>query len=236
MTNKANEDFNEVNNDVNNDANEVNAETGNEANSKPEQETTDEANAETSDGATQAEDNETAAEELDPLTALQKAYETLEQEKAATDNQMLRLQADFDNFRKRTRAEKDEWRAMIVSGFCTDLLPVLDNFRWAVLAMEKDDSAKPHLAGVQMILKQLNDVLTAKGVEPIKTVGEDFDPKFHDAMGQVEVEDESQAGKVLEEVMAGYKIGDRVIRVARVKVGALKAAADAENQDLETDK
>ena len=167
-------------------------------------------------------------QEADPMTELQKAFDDLTKAKAEADSQMLRLQADFDNFRKRTRAEKEEWRAMIVSGFCTDILPVMDNFRWAVMAMEKDEAAKPHLAGVQMILKQLTDVLAAKGVEQIKTVGEDFDPKYHDAMGQVEVEDESRNNKVLEEITAGYKIGEKVIRAARVKVGAFKGGEAAE--------
>ena len=167
-------------------------------------------------------------QEADPITELQKAFDDLTKAKAEADSQMLRLQADFDNFRKRTRAEKEEWRAMIVSGFCTDILPVMDNFRWAVMAMEKDEAAKPHLAGVQMILKQLTDVLAAKGVEQIKTVGEEFDPKYHDAMGQVEVEDESQNIKVLEEITAGYKIGEKVIRAARVKVGAFKGGEAAE--------
>lgn len=167
-------------------------------------------------------------QEADPITELQKAFDDLTKAKAEADSQMLRLQADFDNFRKRTRAEKEEWRAMIVSGFCTDILPVMDNFRWAVMAMEKDEAAKPHLAGVQMILKQLTDVLAAKGVEQIKTVGEEFDPKYHDAMGQVEVEDESQNNKVLEEITAGYKIGEKVIRAARVKVGAFKGGEAAE--------
>lgn len=220
MTNKTNEQCNNEDlNEVNQDINQENATVNDVDNEKANEEENQEGAAE--------------EEELDPFAALQKAYETLEQDKEALDNQMLRLQADFDNFRKRTRAEKDEWRAMIVSGFCADLLPVMDNFRWAVMAMEKDEAAKPHLAGVQMILKQLLDVLAAKGVEAITTVGEDFDPKFHDAMGQVEVTDESQAGKVLEEVMAGYKIGDKVIRVARVKVGALKtesAESAAEEQ------
>ena len=186
----------------------------------------DEAQA-ASETAESAESAETAEEE-DPLAAMAKALAELEQAKSETDNQMLRLQADFDNFRKRTRAEKEEWRSMIISGFCADILPVLDNFRWAVMAMEKDEAAKPHWAGVQMILKQLNDVLGAKGVEQIKTLGEDFDPKYHDAIGQVEVEDESQVNKVVEEITAGYKIGEKVIRVARVKVGAAKQAAAAE--------
>ncbi|MGI5824373.1 MAG: nucleotide exchange factor GrpE [Bacillota bacterium] len=170
------------------------------------------------------------AEPADPLETLQKAFDELAKAKEDADNQMLRLQADFDNFRKRTRAEKEEWRAMIVAGICTDILPVLDNFRWAVMAMEKDESAKTHLAGVQMILKQLLDVLNAKGVEQIKALGEEFDPKFHDAVGQIEVDDETRNNKILEEITAGYKIGDKVIRASRVKVGVFsgEAAADAE--------
>lgn len=178
-----------------------------------------------------AESNaETAEEQLDPMAEMAKALAELETAKAETDNQILRLQADFDNFRKRTRAEKDEWRAQIVSGFCGDILPVLDNFRWAVMAMEKDEAAKSHLAGVQMILKQLNDVLSAKGVEQIKTVGEEFNPKYHDAMGKVEVDDEAQDNKILEEITAGYKIGEKVIRAARVKVGIKKQDKTQENE------
>ena len=175
-----------------------------------------------------AETAETVEEQLDPMAEMEKALAELKEAKAETDNQLLRLQADFDNFRKRTRSEKEDWRAQIVSGFCGDILPVLDNFRWALMAMEKDDAAKPHLAGVQMILKQLIDVLGTKGVEQIKTIGEEFDPRYHDAMGQVEVEDEAQNNKVVEEIMAGYKIGEKVIRVARVKVGMKKQAEDAE--------
>lgn len=169
----------------------------------------------------EAEPEAAEAEEvpLDPLEKLQQDFSRLSEEKDALANQMLRLQADFDNFRKRTRAEKEDWRAMIVSGFCTDILPVLDNFRWAVQAMEKDEAAKSHLAGVQMILKQLLDVLSAKGVTQIQALGEPFDPKFHDAIGQVEVDDDAQVNKVVEEITAGYQIGDKVIRVARVKVG-----------------
>ncbi len=185
--------------------------------------------AETKEAA--AEETESAEAELDPLEKLQQDFSRLSEEKNALSNQMLRLQADFDNFRKRTRAEKEEWRAMIVSGFCTDILPVLDNFRWAVQAMEKDESAKPHLAGVQMILKQLLDVMSSKGVTQIHALGEPFDPKFHDAIGQVEVDDESRVNKVVEEITAGYQIGDKVIRVARVKVGCRKKEESEEQTE-----
>ena len=200
----------------------VNEEVNSEVKEAVKEEVTEEVTEEAKPSADGTAEAETQAEDADPMAELQKAFDDLTKAKAEADSQMLRLQADFDNFRKRTRAEKEEWRAMIVSGFCTDILPVMDNFRWAVMAMEKDEAAKPHLAGVQMILKQLTDVLAGKGVEQIKTIGEEFDPKYHDAMGQVEVDDESQNNKVLEEITAGYKIGEKVIRAARVKVGAFK--------------
>ena len=200
----------------------------NQSTDKCEEDTQEPEVAANDDQESQTETNSEAAEiseeeeVVDPLEVLQKAFAELEKAKEDVDNQMLRLQADFDNYRKRTRAEKEEWRSMIVSGFCGDILPVLDNFRWAVMAMEKDEAAKTHLAGIRMILKQLTDVLHAKGVEQIKTLGEDFDPKFHDAIGRVEVEEEAQDNKIIEEITAGYKIGDKVIRAARVKVGMLK--------------
>ena len=202
--------------------NQVNDQVNEEVNSEVKEAVKEEVTEEAKPSADGTAEVETQAEDADPMAELQKAFDDLTKAKAEADSQMLRLQADFDNFRKRTRAEKEEWRAMIVSGFCTDILPVMDNFRWAVMAMEKDEAAKPHLAGVQMILKQLTDVLAGKGVEQIKTIGEEFDPKYHDAMGQVEVDDESQNNKVLEEITAGYKIGEKVIRAARVKVGAFK--------------
>ncbi|MBQ3180179.1 MAG: nucleotide exchange factor GrpE [Firmicutes bacterium] len=162
------------------------------------------------------------AEELTPEEALAKlaaAYRALEQQKEALDGQMLRLQADFDNFRRRTRTEKEEWSQNITANFCSDLLPVIDNFGRALDALKKSGMDEGHLTGVEMIARQLAELMQAKGVERIPTVGEEFDPKWHEAIAQLPVEDDGQNGKITAEIQAGYRLGGKLLRVALVQVG-----------------
>ena len=162
------------------------------------------------------------AEEMTPEEAMAKlaaAYHTLEQQKDALEGQMLRLQADFDNFRRRTRTEKEEWSQNITANFCGELLPVIDNFGRALDALKKSGMDEGHLTGVEMIARQLAELMQAKGVERIPTVGEDFDPKWHEAIAQLPVEDEAQNGKVTAEIQAGYRLGGKLLRVALVQVG-----------------
>ncbi len=182
---------------------------------------------ETADTAQTAEAAETAAEpdeqEMPPeeaLATLSAAYARLEAEKQALDNQLLRLQADFDNFRRRTRAEKEEWNQNLTANFCGELLPVIDNFGRALLALKASGADESHLQGVEMIARQLGELLIGKGVERIATVGEPFDPKWHEAIGQTPVADDAQVGMVTEEIQAGYKLGGKLLRVAMVHVGA----------------
>ncbi len=176
------------------------------------------------DEAPPAEEAAAAEEpEMPPEEALAKlaaAYAKLEAEKQALDNQLLRLQADFDNFRRRTRAEKEEWNQNITANFCGELLPVIDNFGRALLALKATGADESHLQGVEMIARQLGELLIGKGVERIATVGEPFDPKWHEAIGQTPVEDDAQVGIVTDEVQAGYKLGGKLLRVAMVHVGA----------------
>ena len=162
------------------------------------------------------------AEEMTPEEAMAKlaaAYHTLEQQKDALEGQMLRLQADFDNFRRRTRTEKEEWSQNITANFCGELLPVIDNFGRALDDLKKSGMDEGHLTGVEMIARQLAELMQAKGVERIPTVGEDFDPKWHEAIAQLPVEDEAQNGKVTAEIQAGYRLGGKLLRVALVQVG-----------------
>lgn len=169
-----------------------------------------------------AADNNTEGEELsaeDALVKMAAAYAELEKKTQAVDEQMLRLQADFDNFRRRTRAEKEEWTRNITADFCSELLPVIDNFSRALQALRQTGADESHLQGVEMIARQLGELLIAKGVEKIPTVGEDFDPNWHEAVGRVEVEDEAQVGKVMAEFQAGYRLGGKALRVAMVQVG-----------------
>lgn len=165
--------------------------------------------------------NAEEAEEMTPEEAMAKlaaAYRTLEQQKEALDGQMLRLQADFDNFRRRTRTEKEEWSQNITANFCGELLPVIDNFGRALDALKKSGMDEGHLTGVEMIARQLAELMQAKGVERIPTVGEDFDPKWHEAIAQLPVEDDEQNGKVTAEIQAGYRLGGKLLRVALVQV------------------
>ena len=126
----------------------------------------------------------------------------------------LRTLAEYDNYRKRTIKEKEsiypEAKAVVVEKF----LPVLDNFQRAIESAENKDA---FYEGVVMLKKQMDEVLTALGVEEIKAVGEEFNPEFHNAVMHV---DDEEAGEniIVEEFQRGYKIGDRVIRHSMVKV------------------
>ncbi len=166
----------------------------------------------------QAEDEEQLSE-AEQLARLAAAYAALEQQKQDLEAQMLRLQADFDNFRRRTRTEKEEWQQNNTAAFCGELLPVIDNFGRALQALKNSGADSGHLAGVEMIARQLAELMAAKGVERIPALGEEFDPNWHEAIGQTVVEDEALVGKVTEEIQAGYRLGGKLLRVAMVHVG-----------------
>lgn len=126
----------------------------------------------------------------------------------------LRTLAEYDNYRKRTIKEKEsiypEAKAVVVEKF----LPVLDNFQRAIESAENKDS---FYDGVVMLKKQMDEVLSALGVEEIKAVGEEFNPEVHNAVMHVE-DEEAGENIIVEEFQKGYKIGDRVIRHSMVKV------------------
>ncbi len=175
-------------------------------------------------------EEDSAAEELTPeesLARLAAAYAELEKtnralaaEKQELNGQLARLQADFDNFRRRTRTEKEDWQRNNTAAFCSELLPIMDNFGRALQALKANEADAGHSAGVEMIARQLAELMAAKGVEKIPAVGEPFDPNWHEAIGQVPVEDEAQAGTVIAEIQSGYRIGDKLLRAAMVQVGS----------------
>lgn len=130
-------------------------------------------------------------------------------------DRLLRLQADFENFRRRTRQEKDDYYKYASEQLVIALLPVLDNFGLALAA--EGDSIEGFKAGVEMIYKQLLDVLATEGVTPIQAVGEPFDPTRHEAVAQDD-SGEHPANTVVEEFRRGYFLRDKVIRPSMVKV------------------
>ena len=128
---------------------------------------------------------------------------------------ILRLTADYDNFRKRALRDKDDVRQYANQDLLEKLLPVLDNFEMAISAVkDADPSIKD---GVQMIYDQLLNVLKDSGMEPIDAIGMQFDPNFHEAISQEESA-EVEEGKVIQQVQRGFRLQDRLVRAARVVV------------------
>ena len=170
------------------------------------------------------ESDEGADENAGPET-LTEAQETI----AELNELIVRLTADFDNFRKRAQREKDEARQFANQGLLEKLLPVLDNFEMALTAVKDADPSVRD--GVQMILDQLLGVLKESGVEPVDAMGQPFDPNLHEALSQEETT-EVEEGTVVQQVQRGYKLNDRLVRPARVVVAkAPGAAEEAPNED-----
>lgn len=128
-----------------------------------------------------------------------------------------RAQADFDNFRRRTQKEKEELAQYATSKLLTELLSVLDNFERALVTTPANPESEAFAKGVNMIFRQLDGVLKAEGLTAMETVGQPFNPEYHQAIMQVESE-EYEEGIVTEEVQKGYLLKDRVLRPAMVKV------------------
>ncbi|MBQ9737049.1 MAG: nucleotide exchange factor GrpE [Clostridia bacterium] len=159
---------------------------------------------------------ETNAEEVTEEVS-EKLSETnlLKQELEQMKDKMMRHAAEFDNFKKRSQKEREELYNMTVCDTIEKLLPVKDNLERAAGAA---DAAAGHiLEGINMIIKQLDDILSAMGVEKIKTVGEEFNPEIHNAVMHEENEELGE-NVVSEELMSGFICKGRVIRHAMVKV------------------
>jgi molecular chaperone GrpE len=142
-----------------------------------------------------------------------------EVEKLAGENHQryLRAQADLDNFRRRTRLEKEESAKYASIKLLEQLLPVVDNFERALASSQANADFDSLAKGIDMVFRQISQVLEQEGLKPIKAVGEPFNPEFHQAIMQVESE-EYEEGIVVEEVQKGYFIKDKVLRPAMVKV------------------
>lgn len=155
------------------------------------------------------------AELLDMIANLEKKLAEKETEMESLNNRLVRLQADFNNYRKRNEKETEKLQSTIVAGIMEELLPVLDNFD---RALAQDGSGEDFRKGIEMIHRQLMDFLLKQGVENIEAVGKEFDHNYHNAVLQVET-DEYESGVVVEELQKGYILNnDIVIRPSMVKV------------------
>jgi molecular chaperone GrpE len=153
---------------------------------------------------------------VDTATVPQEEYDRLKAERDLLFDRLARLQAEFDNSRKRESRERAEFRDYAVSNAVDQFLPVLDNFQ---LALKSTGSAEQLRSGVELIVKQMEEALRSLNVQPVETVGTTFDPRVHEAIEMVERNDLPDH-QVFEEVRRGYRIRDRLLRPALVRVAS----------------
>ncbi|HSE19210.1 MAG TPA: nucleotide exchange factor GrpE [Pyrinomonadaceae bacterium] len=171
-------------------------------------------------------DESTGGPDKAELIATRAELKRIEAENAELKNSLARRQADFENYRKRVERERTETYNRVVADVAAKLLPVVDNLKRAleaeasVEAVESDEF-RHFLSGVDLISKQLAGVLEALGVKPIAAVGEQFDPHIHEAV-VTEPTDDYAPDTVMQELVAGYRLGDKLIRPALVKVATRK--------------
>ena len=160
------------------------------------------------------------------LIATRSELKRIEAENAELKDKLQRRQADFENYRKRVERERTETYNRVVADIAGKLLPVMDNLKRALeteasVEASESDEFRHFLSGVDLISKQLNGVLEALGVKPISAVGEPFDPHIHEAV-VTEATDDYEPDTVMQEIVSGYRLGDKLIRPALVKVATRK--------------
>ena len=157
--------------------------------------------------------------EVEPVSEMNPAQAELEQVKGERDqllDRLARLQAEFDNARKREAKERADSRDYTVSNTVEPFLGVMDNFQ---LALKANGTAEQLRGGVELILKQMEDALKGLNVQAVETVGTQFDPRIHEALGSIETK-EFPDHQVLEEIRRGYKIREKLLRPALVRIAA----------------
>lgn len=144
----------------------------------------------------------------------------VQQELEEWKDKYIRLASEFDNFRKRTLKEKSELVKYANEDLLKSLLPVLDDFDRSQLVFEKSDNLSAIQDGVKLIHHKFKNILSAKGIKPMESMNVAFDSEHHEAITSVPASDETQKGKVIDEIEKGYYLDEKVIRFAKVIVGA----------------
>lgn len=150
----------------------------------------------------------------DEIIELKKQIETQKIQIDETEDRLKRIAAEFDNYKKRNAKERDGMYNSLIADIISGFLPIIDNLEKAVEAETKDEEYKK---GIELVLKQFKDVLSARGVTEIETVGKTFDPELHEAVSSVQ-DDTKEEKEIVQEYRKGYMIGNRVIRHSMVIV------------------
>jgi molecular chaperone GrpE len=145
--------------------------------------------------------------------------ETAEQKLAQMQDKYLRLSAEFDNYRKRTLREKMDLIKTAGDEILVDILPVLDDFERAMIAMKDSIDPTAIRQGIDLIYNKFRDFLTSQGVKEIEALGQELNTDFHDAVSKIPAPEESLKGKIVDVIQKGYILHEKVIRHSKVVIG-----------------
>lgn len=169
--------------------------------------------------AEQPEKKEKKGKKMSKTEKLQAENEELTIQVAELKDKHLRLFAEFDNFKKRNVKEKLEMMSSAARDTLSALLPVLDDFDRAKKNAEDESSTEPFSEGVMLVYNKLHNTLKNKGLQPMESTGEVFDPELHEAITEIPAPTEDMKGKVIDTIETGYLLNDKIIRYAKVVVG-----------------
>ena len=177
-------------------------------------------------------DKEEKKEAVDPIKEREAKLESLEQEVKKTHDRFLRVSAEFENYKKRAAREMEDFRKFANESFVKAVLPVVDNLDRAIESSSNDEHANRSVVeGVNMTLKEILKVFEQFSVKPFESLGETFDPSFHQAMYQEETTGHPD-NTVIRELQKGYMMHDRLLRPAMVVVSKIKDTP--EDQEIKT--
>lgn len=179
--------------------------------------------------ATEPEADESEANVTSPSESSEASVGGSTDELAEVKDSLLRVRADFDNFKRRAEEDRAKMIQVARTDVVLDLLPVIDNFDRAFASVPEQIESDNWYQGVVAIKKQFEKVLEELGIERIKTVGEQFNPELHEAIAH-EASDQAE-NEVIKEFEAGYQLGDAVIRHARVAVSSGQSDSNSENKE-----
>jgi molecular chaperone GrpE len=166
-----------------------------------------------------ADENMSGSSRLNEPVVNEDEIEKLKAEVQELKEKYLRQVAEFDNFRKRTAKERLELIQTAGKDVITSLLDVVDDSERAEKQLQKSDDVNAIREGVQLVFTKLRNTLQAKGLKPMQTIGTEFDADKHEAITEIPAPTEDLKGKVVDEVMKGYYLSDKIIRFAKVVVG-----------------
>ena len=183
------------------------------------------------------EDDEVIFPEQEDGDVAEPELSDLEKARAERDrmrDQLLRIAADFDNFRKRSRKEIEEVRRRTIEDTLREVLPIVDNLERAADAVDGATDVSAVSDGVRMVLRGFDDIANRLGLKRVPTVGNQFDPTCHDAMQQEET-NEHAPGTIVSEVVPGYFLGERLLRPAMVVVAKPVSGGGGQRSDADED-